>query len=97
MARFDFISAPEFRHSLETDYQEMKRCFEIKAWKSTQMLAGSIVEALLIDYLSATKEPTRPARDPLKLDLSEAVQICRTEEVLSDRASDLCSVVRTET
>jgi hypothetical protein len=94
MARFDFISAPEFRHSLESDYQEMKTCFGAKAWKSAQVLAGSTVEALLIDYLLATKDPTRPVKDPLKLTLGEAVQICRTEGVLSERASDLCSVVR---
>lgn len=94
MAAFDYITSKEFRESLEADYAELRRCAENKAWKSVQVLAGSIVEALLVDYLLATKHPSRPNKDPLKLDLAEAITICRQEKVLSDRTADLCSVVR---
>lgn len=72
----------------------MRSCIEAKAWKSVQVLAGSIVESLLIDYLSSTQNPNRPKKDALKFDLSEAISICRDEKVLSERAADLCSVVR---
>ena len=95
MTSFDFITSKEFRESLETDYNEMRSCVEAQAWKSVQVLAGSIVEALLIDYLSSTKNPDRKnSKDPLKLDLAEAIAICREEKVLSERAADLCSVVK---
>lgn len=94
MSNFDYITAKEFRESLEADYTEMKNCVGVGAWKSVQVLAGSIVESLLIDYLSSTKNPTRTKKDPLKLDLSEAITICRDEDVLTDRTADLCSVVK---
>jgi hypothetical protein len=90
---FDFISQTEFRQSLEADFQEMIRCSETGAWKSVSVLAGSIVEALLIDYLVATKEG-RTGKDPLKMDLAEAIALCRAEGVLTERTSDLSSVVR---
>ncbi len=95
MTSFDFITSKDFRESLEADYNEMRSCVEAQAWKSVQVLAGSIVEALLIDYLSSTKNPDRKNnKDPLKLDLAEAIAICREEKVLSERAADLCSVVK---
>ncbi|MDP1995572.1 MAG: hypothetical protein Q8J90_00080 [Gallionella sp.] len=94
MTNFDFITSKEFRESLESDYNEMRSCVEADAWKSVQVLAGSIVESLLIDYLSSTQNPNRTKKDPLKLDLAEAISICREEKVLSERASDLCSVVK---
>lgn len=94
MTNFDFITSKEFRQSLESDYSEMRSCVDAKAWKSVQVLAGSIVESLLIDYLSSTQNPNRIKKDPFKLDLAEAISICREEKVLSERASDLCSVVK---
>lgn len=72
----------------------MERTVDAKAWKVVQVLAGSIVEALLIDYLLATPNPQRSVKDPLRLDLAEVISICRTEKILSDRAADLCSVIR---
>lgn len=94
MPNFDYITSKELRESIEADHAEMRNCVEAKAWKSVQVLAGSIVETLLIDYLSATQNPARINKDPLKLDLSEAITICRDEKVLSARTADLCSVVK---
>jgi hypothetical protein len=94
MQKFDFITGAQFRESLENDYGEMVRCFDSKSWKSVQVLAGSIVEALLIDYLLATNDPPRGGKDPLRMDLAEAVNICKAEGVLSERTADLSSVVR---
>ena len=94
MPSFDYITVKEFRESLEVDYAEMRKCAEAQAWKSVQVLAGSIVESLLVDYLTSTKNPARSTKDPLKLDLAEAIAICRGEKVLSERTADLCSVVR---
>ena len=94
MANFDYISSPDFRKSLISDHAEMRKCSETQSWKSAQVLAGSIVECLLIDYLVSTSNPARTQKDPLKMDLAEAITICRSEGVLSDRTADLCSVVR---
>lgn len=94
MQNFDFIVDARFRVSLEHDLKEMELAFQSGSWKSTQVLAGSIVEALLIDYLMATNTPPRPGKDLLKLDLGEAVAVCKSEGVLTDRTADLSSVVR---
>ena len=94
MPMFDFITEKDLRVSLEGDYAEMQKCVEASAWKSGQVLAGSIVEALLVDYLVATPNPARAPNNPLRIDLADAITICRTEKVLSDRSADLCSVIR---
>ncbi|VWB81622.1 hypothetical protein BLA23254_03848 [Burkholderia lata] len=94
MPSFDFITLKEFRLSLERDYSEMTNCLQAQAWKSVQVIAGSIVESLLIDYLLSTSNPGRSGKDPLRIDLAEAIAICRKETVLTDRTADLCSVIR---
>lgn len=94
MQNFDFIARAPFRESLEADYAEMERCMAAKAYKSVQVLAGSIIEALLIDYLVDTNDPPRSGKDPHRLDLAEAVEICKAENVLSERSADLSSVIR---
>ncbi len=91
---FDFITEKDLRLSLEGDYAEMQRCVEATAWKSVQVLAGSIVEALLVDYLVATPNAARAQSNALRMELADAIKICRAEKVLSERSADLCSVIR---
>jgi hypothetical protein len=94
MARFDFILGKPFQETLEHDYEEMLACREAKAWKSTQVIAGSIIEAVLIDYIAGTDGQERPKTDPLKMTLADAINICKSEGVLTQRTSDMCSVIR---
>lgn len=94
MPSFDFISDSDFRKSLESDFVEMNKSVEAGAWKSAQVLAGSVVEALLIDYLASVPNAARITKNPISMDLSEAISICRAEKILSDRTADLCSVIR---
>ena len=53
MLNFDFVSDEKFRFSLERDYQELVASLQNGAWKAAYILAGSIIEAILIDYLLA--------------------------------------------
>lgn len=94
MTTFDFIVQKEFRLSLESDYAEMQQCLSGAAWKSVQVLAGSIVETLLVDYLVSTTVPGRASKDPLKMELADLIATCKGEKVLSARAADLCAVIR---
>jgi hypothetical protein len=92
---FDFITHPQFRESLESDYREMENCLSQGAWKAAQVMAGSIVEAVLIDYLHSSSMPSRTlTKDVLKIDLAEAIKVCAAEGVLSPRVAELCGVVR---
>lgn len=94
MPNFDYIASPAFRQSLENDFNELELALANKAWKASQVLAGSIVEALLIDYIQSTNNPGRKAVDPLKISLAEAIDICLDEDVITKTTSDLCSVVK---
>ena len=94
MASFDFVVGREFRRSLTSDYAEMRRCADSESWKGVLVLAGSIVEALLIDYLVHTPSAMPAGKDPLTYDLGQAVAQCKTSGILSQRTADLCSVVR---
>lgn len=42
----------QLRGFLESDLEELNRCFTAKAYKATLILAGSVLEAFLIDWLS---------------------------------------------
>ena len=90
---FDFITDDQFRTSLMSDHREMVRALDVGAWKAVHVLAGSIVEALLIEYLVVSK--VRPGgKDPLTIVLSEAIGACLKEKVLSPRAASLSDVIR---
>jgi hypothetical protein len=94
MLDFDYVEHAGFRSSLESDYREMKRCVELEAWKSAQVLAGSIVEGLLMDYLVSRPDANSSDEKILKLDLSDAIAKCREQKAISDRTADLCAVIR---
>jgi len=91
---FDFVSDEQFRASLVSDYREIVQCMESGAWKAVHVLSGSVVEAVLVDYLVATDYKARVGKDPLKMDLAEIVEACRNEGILSKKAADLSSVIR---
>lgn len=92
MAIFDFITNDDFRQSLDSDYQEMILCFNAKAWKAVHVLAGSIIEAILIDYIIAEQIVSRD--DALKMDFGNAITLCKEKKIISSRTSDLSSVVK---
>lgn len=94
MTTFDFITDLGLRASLETDYRELTIAVSNSAWKATHVLAGSIIEALLVDYLLTLRTADAKGKDPLKMDLSELIAECRNLGILSDRTEHLSTVVR---
>jgi hypothetical protein len=91
---FEFITDARFRQSLESDYQELMKSFEGSSWKAVHVLAGSIVEAVLVNHLIITEYQKKTGKDPLKMMLGDAADACKTEGVLSQKAYDLSSVIR---
>jgi len=58
---FSFIKDDELRHIIERDYRELVLVlFPGGAWKSTVIMAGSILEAILFDVLAS--EPATKAK-----------------------------------
>jgi hypothetical protein len=93
MVAFDFITQKDLRASLEADFKEMASCLETGCWKAVHVLAGSMIEALLVDYLLASNMPAG-AQDPLAMTLADLISVCRKERVISQKAADLCNVVK---
>jgi hypothetical protein len=93
MVAFDFITQKDLRASLEADFKEMTSCLETGCWKAVHVLAGSMIEALLVDYLLASNMPNG-AQDPLAMALADLISVCRKQKIISQKAADLCNVVK---
>ncbi len=91
MATFDFISGEDFRFSLEKDYQELNSAMQVGAWKAVHVLAGSIIEAILVDYLVASGYQKK---NPLNMSLSEAITACKEEKILSEKTEQISHAIR---
>jgi hypothetical protein len=91
MASFDFVTDREFRTSLESDHAEMGKCVEHQCWKAALVLAGSVIEALLVDSLLAAGK-TEP--DPLAMTLHGLIDEAMKAGILSAKSRDLSAVVK---
>ncbi len=92
MTPFSFITDEDFRSSLEADLKELESCHSAQAWKAVHVLSGSIVEAVLVDHILS--ESLSKRAEALKLDLNAAITICKENKVISEKTSDLLSVIR---
>jgi hypothetical protein len=91
MANFNFITIPELRQGLESDYKELQACLKAEAWKAVQVLAGSIVEAILIDALSGTGVNQVTLES---MDLAPLIEMAKEKGMLDGEAVDLSTVIR---
>lgn len=89
---FDFITDQEFRRDLEANYDELEACAGVEAWKAVYVLAGSIIEAVLVDYLINTKHQAEP--DPLHMGFDALISACRKAGVLGQQSADLSRALR---
>lgn len=94
MAQFDFITDEQFRASLESDYRELKLCLEAGAWKSVHVLAGSIIEAVLIEHLTISGRSPGASKAPLQIALGEAIDAAVKAGALRGRAADCCKLIK---
>ena len=93
-SNFDFITDDRLRDSLNVDYNELVAAMENRCWKAALVLAGSIVEAVILDTLLASDLQARTNVDPLKLVLANAIDLAKKDGFISQRTSELASVVR---
>ena len=92
MATFDFITSDELRVSLERDFEELLACMQAGAWKAAHVLAGSLIQATLADYVISTGRTTED--EALRLPLSDLLESCRAQGVLSQRTVELAGFIR---
>jgi hypothetical protein len=97
LANFEYIRDQRFRQSLEADYREMSAAVGAGAWKAVHVLAGSIVEAVLVDYLIEAAQKAgdvKAEEEALKADLAHAIAACRDAGILSEKTANLSSVIK---
>lgn len=94
MANFDFVADDSLRTSLDSDAAEMSVCLEAKAYKAVHVLAGSVLEAILVDHLDSIGYSDPKGKTLLELNLGQLIAAARGNKVLSKRAADLASVVQ---
>lgn len=90
---FDFITNDQFRASLLADSHELDACFENGAWKAVHVLAGNIIEALLVEYLIVSEDSSKENKY-LRFSLAEAIEECRLRGALTDRSVSLADVIK---
>ena len=89
--RFDFVSRKDLKVALEGDLAELDRCAGVESWKAVHVLAGSIIEAILADYLISRGADEQ---NVLKLTLGGLVSRCRDEGILTEKTVSLSSAVK---
>ncbi|TXL71343.1 DUF4145 domain-containing protein [Vineibacter terrae] len=91
---FDLVSDDDLRANLNVDAAELEIAVKHGANKAAVVLAGSIIEAMLVDHLTATDYPKRSGKDVLKMDLANLISAGRAEGILSERTEQLSHAVR---
>jgi hypothetical protein len=91
---FDFIADENFRVILKRDFEELNKCLESESSKSVLILAGSIIEAVLIDYFTNFPPNATTSNKVLTLDLSSLVDLAFESKLISSSTKDLSTVVR---
>ena len=89
---FDFIQHADLRSSLESDFRELLICNEHGAWKATMVLAGSMVEAILLDYLVAEQKISvaRGSHEPFE----KLILISHEQGLIKDRTRDQALLIK---
>lgn len=91
--RFDYITAQPYRVLLEADFAEMQACLEARAWKAAMVLAGSLIEAVLVEHLEWLSPETEAVRIR-KLMLQQVISECEDQHVITETTAKLCSAIK---
>lgn len=92
--KFDFIQNDLFKSMLERDYQEVENCLASKAYKSVIVMSGSIVEALLVEFLIANVPDGYTSSKIRRLKFHELISLAANVQLISEVTKDLTSVIR---
>jgi hypothetical protein len=92
--KFEFISDKNFKEILIRDYEELLKCYEIKATKSVLILCGSIIEAILIEYFIDCLPHGKTKDEILRLTLGQLLELAENEKVITSKIKKLSSVIQ---
>lgn len=90
----DFVTDDDLRTGLETDLRQMNECLAVGAYKTAQVLAGSILEALLVDHLGSVGYQPKGGKQTFDMHLGELLVAARDIGVIGGTTTDLGSVLK---
>lgn len=94
MTNFRFISDEQIRIAVERDKKELDICIEHQACKSALVLAGSIIEAILVDYFLAFPRSNTTSEQVLKETLSNLIDWAEQDHLISKSTKEISTVIR---
>jgi hypothetical protein len=93
-AMFKFIADDRLQRILERDWEDLCHCLEAGAHKSVLVMAGSIVEATLVDYFVGMPPGGRTSEGVLKMTLNELLNEAVTAGLVCTSTRNLCDAVK---
>ena len=94
MADFRFISDEQLRITVERDKKELDACLSQHVNKSALLLAGSIIEAILVDYFLAFPRAGQTAAATLDTNLAKLIEWAEQDGLISPRTKEISTVIR---
>jgi len=98
---FAFVTNSEIRRIVERDYREIQRAFISQCWKAVVILAGGLIEAILLDALSkrqnqaiAAKAAPKGSKDFVRWNLSELIEVVIELGIVSESVAKVSHAVR---
>lgn len=92
--KFEFINDLKFKEILLRDYEELIKCYEIKASKSVLILCGSIIETILTEYFIDSLPEGKLKDDILKMSLGNLLELAEEKHVITSKIRKLSSVIQ---
>src|SRR5579872_7343003 len=81
---FTSITDEQIRFSLVMDYRELEKSLEASNWKCVHVISGSILEAIVVDFLISCGIDKKRNVDALTITLSDGLTILKQEHALTD-------------
>jgi len=94
MNNFRFVTDEQLRNLIERDKRELDKCLEQQLCKSTLLLAGSIIEAILVDFFLAFPRRGSTSKKVLEANLATLVEWAHQDNLITSRTKELSTVIR---
>lgn len=97
---FTFVRDPALRAVLERDYVEMLRVQQARAWKAAIVLAGGVLEGILVDLIGRHADRARKARrapeeaDIARWNLGDLINVALELRLVTQAVDRLSHAVR---
>jgi hypothetical protein len=92
--KFEFINDFKFKDILLRDYEELMKCYEVKATKSVLILCGSIIETILTEYFIESLPNGNTKEDILKMSLGKLLDLAENNNLITSKIKKLSSVIQ---